>query len=150
MEVFIEQTANYQLSQWDAEDRILREDFNADNAKIDAALAAQAEAQSALASQIANCGNCKVTYSTYTGTGTCGSSSPNKLSFDTKPFMIFIIDADGTCVIMHCNSTFTRKDGSPIYITWSGNTVSWYNSGSDDIQCNNPEEVYHVFTLSSV
>ena len=32
------QTANYQLSQWDAEDRILREDFNRDNEKIDRAI----------------------------------------------------------------------------------------------------------------
>ena len=31
-------TENYQLNQWDAGDRVLREDFNADNAKIDAAL----------------------------------------------------------------------------------------------------------------
>ena len=36
-------TPNYQLSQWERDDRILMEDFNADNAKIDAALAAQAE-----------------------------------------------------------------------------------------------------------
>ena len=34
----LRQTANYQLSQWDAEDRILREDFNRDNEKIDQAL----------------------------------------------------------------------------------------------------------------
>lgn len=33
------QTANYQLSQWDESDRILREDFNSDNQKIDAAIA---------------------------------------------------------------------------------------------------------------
>ena len=32
-------TQNYQLNQWDAADRVLREDFNRDNAKIDAALA---------------------------------------------------------------------------------------------------------------
>lgn len=32
-------TANYDLCQWDAEDRILREDFNRDNEKIDAAIA---------------------------------------------------------------------------------------------------------------
>ena len=37
------QTANYQLSQWDAEDRILREDFNRDNEKIDVAIAAVKE-----------------------------------------------------------------------------------------------------------
>ena len=49
----MEQTSKYGLSQWDAEDRILREDFNADNAKIEAALEAQAAA-------IANSGNCKI------------------------------------------------------------------------------------------
>ena len=38
------QTANYQLNQWEATDRILMSDFNSDNAKIDAALEAQAEA----------------------------------------------------------------------------------------------------------
>ncbi|MCI8678067.1 MAG: hypothetical protein HFF46_06995 [Lawsonibacter sp.] len=32
-------TPNYQLSQWERSDRIQMEDFNADNAKIDAALA---------------------------------------------------------------------------------------------------------------
>ena len=35
----MKQTSNYQLNQWDAQDRILREDFNDDNEKIDAALA---------------------------------------------------------------------------------------------------------------
>ena len=35
----LRQTANYQLSQWDPEDRILREDFNRDNEKIDGAIA---------------------------------------------------------------------------------------------------------------
>ena len=33
-------TKNYQLNQWEASDRVLREDFNSDNAKIDAALGA--------------------------------------------------------------------------------------------------------------
>lgn len=31
-------TANYQLNQWDPKDRILREEFNGDNERIDAAL----------------------------------------------------------------------------------------------------------------
>ena len=33
-------TENYHLNQWDATDRVLRTDFNSDNQKIDAALAA--------------------------------------------------------------------------------------------------------------
>ena len=31
-------TTNYQLNQWEPTDQVLRTDFNADNAKIDAAL----------------------------------------------------------------------------------------------------------------
>ena len=34
----MDQTANYQLSQWETTDRILMSDFNSDNSKIDAAL----------------------------------------------------------------------------------------------------------------
>ena len=37
-------TANYELNQWDPGDRILREEFNADNAKIDNAIEAVREA----------------------------------------------------------------------------------------------------------
>ena len=41
------QTGNYQLNQWELADRIQMEDFNGDNAKIDAALKGQAEALAA-------------------------------------------------------------------------------------------------------
>ena len=34
----MEQTEQFQLSQWAAEDRILREDFNSDHAKVEAAI----------------------------------------------------------------------------------------------------------------
>ena len=39
-------TTNYQLNQWAKSDRIRMDDFNADNAKIDAALATRATADS--------------------------------------------------------------------------------------------------------
>ena len=42
------QTANYGLSQWEATDRILMEDFNSDNSKIDAALKENADNTAAL------------------------------------------------------------------------------------------------------
>ena len=42
--IFLNTTANYQLSQWEGTDRILMEDFNHDNQKIDAALKAHADA----------------------------------------------------------------------------------------------------------
>ena len=33
------QTSNYQLNQWEPTDQVLRTDFNADNVKLDAAIA---------------------------------------------------------------------------------------------------------------
>ena len=44
-------TENYQLNQWEQTDRVLMEDFNADNAKLDAALKTNAEAVIALANR---------------------------------------------------------------------------------------------------
>ena len=44
-------TPNYQLSQWERDDRILMEDFNADNAKIDGALSEGKAAREVLAAQ---------------------------------------------------------------------------------------------------
>ena len=49
----MQQTSHFQLSQWEGEDRILRENFNSDNAKVDAALADHAAA-------LAGCGNCRL------------------------------------------------------------------------------------------
>ena len=41
------QTPNYQLNQWERSDKVQMEDFNADNAKIDAGLKAEANARAA-------------------------------------------------------------------------------------------------------
>lgn len=46
------QTTNYQLSQWVKSDQVRMEDFNADNAKLDSALAAQAGTLSGLSASI--------------------------------------------------------------------------------------------------
>ena len=42
----MKKTTNYALNQWEAEDRVTREAFNADNAAVDAALKAVADAAS--------------------------------------------------------------------------------------------------------
>ena len=83
------QTTNYQLNQWEPTDQVLRTDFNADNAKVDAALADLAEnkadqadldalsgAVTGLASTVAGhttaltaLGNCEIQVTSYVGTG---------------------------------------------------------------------------------
>ena len=60
-------TANFQLTQWEKTDRILMEEFNSDNEKIDTALKANADAAAAAAAALENCGNCFITHGTYMG-----------------------------------------------------------------------------------
>ena len=67
------QTEHYKLNQWAAEDRVMRTEFNADNAKIEAALEAQAAA-------IANCGNCKTMHQ---HSGAEWSRSATKMPYNT-------------------------------------------------------------------
>ena len=57
----MQKTTNYNLNQWEAGDRVTRADFNADNAAVDAALKAVADAASA--------GGLKLVTGTYTGDG---------------------------------------------------------------------------------
>ena len=94
-------TANYNLCQFEAGDQVQRTDFNEDNAKIDAAIAAEASARQSgdsslsgqlsslsstvsgkasqsslntLKNQVAKLGNCQIHCFTYTGTGSSGTN----------------------------------------------------------------------------
>ena len=82
------QTTNYGLNQWEATDQVLRTDFNADNAKIDAALKGLAdkdtelgEALTSQATELSKRGNCQLYYTSYVGTGT----GKTQLTFPAKP-----------------------------------------------------------------
>ena len=111
------QTPNYQLSQWERSDKVQMEDFNADNAKIDAALKAEADARTAAdaslsrtvagkadasaldslsgtvaghTSVLGHKGDCQFYTTSYTGDGRYGKDRPMTLSFPRKPYIIFI------------------------------------------------------------
>ena len=105
----MQHTTNYNLSQYDATDRVTRDAFNADNLAIDAALkrvsdaagaaqstansasSAAAAAQSAAnAAAAAAAAGAKIVTGTYTGTGTYGQSSPNSLTFSGTPQLVFV------------------------------------------------------------
>ena len=114
----MDHTQNYQLSRWAKDDRIMMEDFNADNEKIDAALkaandridtkadaaalseetGARTAADSSFAGQLAelaaNLGvhgrNCRIATGSYVGAGGYGESNPVSLSFDFVPMLIYI------------------------------------------------------------
>ena len=77
--------ANFQLTQWEKTDRSLMEEFNSDNEKIDTALKANADAVSAAAAELENCGNCEIGLFTYTGNGKYGSANPTTITFPKMP-----------------------------------------------------------------
>ena len=140
------QTVNFGLNQWNAEDKVLREEFNADNAKIDAALAAA--------------GNCKIVTGSYVGTGGWGGSHPCTLTFEKKPLLLFldvgtyhshnstqwhpVIFRDATRVGAEDNNT-------PNVVTWTDTSVSWYytnnNGTSPTQQFNKADVTYHYIMI---
>lgn len=156
----MEQTTNYQLSQWEGEDRILREDFNADNAKVDAALKAEAEARAAadtaeaaaraaLAAQVAKLGNCKVWTSSYVGTGTGGKDNPTTFTFPKPPVLALVDHGSGRPTWLVPGSNWVATDNMLCHLSWNGRTVSWYpNSGTDAAaQLNARNATYRVIAL---
>ena len=146
------QTANYQLSQWEASDRILMSDFNSDNSKIDAALKAHDDDIAALETAVAGKGNCQLYYTTYVGTGQVGASAPNSLTFPAQPLLVTILQPDGTgirCQPGSTGATFYWGDETfSVILNWSGNTLSWYSTGINPVYQQNLQGVtYHVYAL---
>ena len=108
------QTEHYGLNQWEARDQVLREEFNADNLKLDAALAGK--------------GNCRIALGSYVGTGTCGQSNPTTLEFDAPPLMVFVV-GDRSFFAIQGNPTADvsyASTGNTLSLIWSGNSLSWY------------------------
>ena len=138
-------TPNYNLSQWEKSDKVLMDDFNADNAKIDAALhtlvgqVAGKAAQSALnnlsqtvaghTSALAGKGNCQICCVTYTGTG---EEVTQTLAFPDRPVLVFLMhgsNAFAPCVYgTGMSRTVGYSTDSSFPISWSGNSLSWTSS----------------------
>ena len=129
------QTPNYALSQWERDDRILMDDFNADNAKIDAAIKAEADARAtgnaALRAALAKKGNVRVEFYTYTGTGTSGSDSPPcRIPFTQgEPFLILVLGDGNRDLLLHKGLTNTNNRTSSIGVSWTDSSVSWHSHG---------------------
>lgn len=131
-------TTNYQLNQWELHDRVMMQDFNADNAKIDAALGAHAEELAKLLplpALAAKHGNCQIETSTYAGGGM--TEAGKTITFKKKPlfFMVFGPVYSGIMFSFSANNAaFYIGDlpgaGNdniyyrPVLITWSGNSVT--------------------------
>ena len=148
-------TTNYQLNQWEATDQVLRTDFNADNAKIDAALKGLAEKDTALEAMVsaatAAAGNCNMELITYTGTGTYGNSNnATKIQFQSMPD-IFIIVGDkavlfgrgGVSQVVFISADFSDNDSA----SWNETQFTIINGVSARYQMNSKNMPYWALGL---
>ena len=125
-------TTNYNLCQWEPSDKVLRTEFNADNAKIDAAIAAVDSRISSVSgdkasvselngvrssvdsltqtvadhtAELAKKGNCQLAFYSYTGNGRYGESNANSITFPFSPAVVFIGRGGSWVVLMEVPST---------------------------------------------
>ena len=136
-------TSNYGLCQWEANDKVLRSEFNGDNAKIDAAISAvdsrvDGKASTSALNSLKNTvsslsttvsgqgntlgkkGNCQVAVTSYTGNG----QDTRTHTFPKKPVMFFI--SGNALMFVGYGSTWAMNhDGSfAINTAWSGSSVT--------------------------
>ncbi len=136
-------TSNYGLCQWEPGDKVLRSEFNGDNAKLDAAIKAvdsrvDGKASNSALNSLKNTvnslsttitgqgntlekkGNCQVVVSTYTGDG----KNSRTHTFPKKPVMFFII-GNALMFVGYGSTWAMNHDGSfAINTAWSGTSVT--------------------------
>ena len=169
------QTANYDLNQWLSTDQVQRTDFNADNAKLDAALAGKAEAETVSALQTAVAAKAeqtavdalsaqvaalpRIAAGTYVGTGTSDSSGPCRLDFTDflgRPPQLVVVRpqagmGDGLVLLQGMTESMDALSGnygsgSNNTVSWSGASVSWYAQYAAS-QFNTKDETYYYFAI---
>jgi len=152
-------TPNYQLHQWEPEDKFLRTDFNADNQRIDAVLKGLADQDKTLeqtlaehSAAIAKMGNCKIYTSSYTGNG--GTSRSH--SFSAPPLAVFIAGPRFQLIALRPNPDVFCKEGSSLWAAdaqWNGNqlviTYSSGGAGGDYKIGNQSGTTYYIVALMS-
>lgn len=152
--MFLNQTANYGLSQWEATDRILMEDFNSDNTKTDAALKENADniaaLETAVAAGLAAKGNCQLYTTTYAGTGGYGAGAPTQITFPGSPGLVLVFgpDAGFLMAIRSCDCAIHYYNNiSHLAVTWTDNSLSWTHYQSAYHQLNVSGKTYSVLAL---
>lgn len=106
----------------------------------------------------------KIQTGSYVGTGTYGSSNPCSLTFDFVPRMVVVVGCfvrsyevtqSETIVMVNDSngcSGFVSPPNTATYlqqnITWSGTSVSWYNTSSVIAQLNAPEHSPKYFYVA--
>ena len=126
----MKKTAQFGLNQWEMSDRIQMDDFNADNAAIEAALAKR---------------NCQFYTASYIGDGEATKS----WTFPAKPVLVVIIGQVITVLIRDFSIGITQFGSSThqLQATWEENSVTWVNTNNSGIISANGKANYGIFAI---
>ena len=138
-------TVHFGLNQWAATDPVLREDFNADNASIEEALAE-------MTAELEGKGNLYFECGSYVGTGEFTSANPNTLTFSKRPLFVLVACEDSTSIFPGLvaqgnNTPLSGGSSSSCHYTWSGNTLSWYSGANNYVQMNMDGKTYRYLAV---
>ncbi len=150
-------TEHYGLCQWEETDQVLREEFNQDNAKMDAELNTlaqmviqQKEVLEKQQESITKLGNCQIYTASYTGDGETKTMSH---VFPHKPIVVMIMSmwtgllSNASDIIACQGKTIPIVGYDELEITWSGNTMAWFYDGSTEVLLNYPNRSYQIVAL---
>lgn len=85
---------------------------------------------------------------TYVGTGTYGDNNKNSVTFPDRPKMVFVSGPDSAVFPGTAASGTVNSDGhDSLYFSWSGNTLSWYNTQDSGYQLNESGVTYTCLAL---
>lgn len=132
----MDKTQKYQLSQWEKTDRIMMEDFNGDNAKVEAALAALAAADSRTSSRFYT--------GSYVGTGGTGGVT---VYLPRRPLFVMISGVSENLFYLSPNERimvqpYNSNSVSNSACSLSGGALSWKTT-----YCNRAGTTYYVFAI---
>ena len=143
-------TSSYQLCQWEAEDKVLRTEFNADNTKIDAALAGLAAAA------------LKLAVGTYTGDG--AASRVISVGFTPKAVLVctqsglmqgssyvyggLALTGQPVCYRYKRGMAYPEESYNAVELTAEGFQVCETKiSDYAGVYCNSVDTTYHYFAI---
>ena len=143
----MQQTSKYQFNLVEGSDDFSPAPLNQNAQKTEAALVAMEESltgqieemEGSLASLAANVGtagkNARIAWGSYTGTNAYGAGSPNSLTCDFIPQVVFILghsiggSGNNVSAFLLRGAGWVEtiyQGGRDITITWTSNGVSWY------------------------
>ena len=153
-------TTNYNLNQWETTDKVLRTEFNEDNAKIDAALKANADGIAANAAELEEHaaslltkGNCQIYHASYAGDG----NTSRTFAFPGMPLIVWTTGPYFQMMAMQGNPIVTTVEEGHYWgleAVWSGHKLTLNYTGTfaggDSKMGNEVGSTYYIVALMAM